>query len=474
MRIVFVQNIWREYYGVMMLCAVLDRKGHSSEIIIDHSPQNAAKRALELHPDCIGFSFTNCERDFAKKTASKIKALSPGTVTIAGGPDPTLHPGMIDNSDFDAICIGEGERVIVEFAHALDERNSFDRIEGIHTQGNEYKVGPLVEELETLPFPDRSRYYRYPFLRKNPVRFFFTGRGCPFSCSFCFNKAIRNLYPNQNRYVRHFSPERVIEVIRIVKDQYGAKIIRFEDDVFTLDKKWLHAFLPLYQSKIGLPFLSYIRADIDEKSVALLKRSGCRSVLFGIETGDEKVRQKLLKKNISDLQINRAAALLHKYRLHFFTTNMLGLPGESWALALKTIRINQKIKVPDTWCSIFQPYTGLPLTSYAMQQGQIDSSQNEQIGQNTFDRNTLPLPDSKRIFNLHKFFYPLARWPWMESILLPLTRLRPNLLFHYIFVFFYVYSYRQHTDVGIGRLFSEGLHWFRLFFREKRNIQKDG
>ena len=472
MRIVFVQNIWREYYGIMLLCAMLDRQGHDSKIIIDHSPQSAATRALELHPDSVGFSFTNCERDFARKTASTIKKLSSETLTIAGGPDPTLHPDMISDSDFDAICVGEGEKAITEFARALDEGNTFDKIEGIRTKRNEYRIGPFAENLDTLPLPDRSRYYRYPFLRKNPVRFFFTGRGCPFSCSFCFNKAIRNLYPNRNRYVRHFSPERVIEEIRSVKDQYGAKVIRFEDDVFTLDKKWLHAFLPLYQSEIGLPFLCYIRADIDEESVALLKKSGCRSVLFGIETGDENVRRNLLKKNISDTQIIRAAEVLHQYRLHFFTTNMLGLPGESWAMAQKTLRINQKIKVPDTWCSIFQPYAGLPLTSFAMQQGQIDSSQNEQIGQNTFDRNTLPLPDSRRIFNLHKFFYPLARWPWTESILLPLTRLRPNLLFHYIFVFFYVYSYRQHTGVGIGRLFSEGLHWFRQFFREKKTSQK--
>lgn len=468
MKLVFVQNIWREYYGVMMLTAILKRKNHQVDVIIDHSPESAAKKALEKSPDCVGFSFTNCERDFAQKTASFIKSASPDTLVIAGGPDPTLHPDMVADSDFDAICIGEGERAILEFARAIDAKEPFYNIDGICTKNRKFKVGPLIENIDALPFPDRSHYYKYQFLRKNPVRFFFSGRGCPYSCAFCFNRTIRNLYPNRSRYVRHFSPQRVIDEILYVRNKYGMKIVRFEDDVFALNKSWLFSFLPLYRSKVGLPFLCYIRADIDEESIALLKESGCRSVLFGIETGDETLRNDLLNKNISDRQIINTAELLQKYRIHFFTTNMLGLPKETWALALKTLRINQKIHVPDTWCSIFQPYAGLPLTSYARDQGQIASLNIENIGQNAFDQNSLSLPDSKRIFNLHKFFYPLARWSWMEPILIPLTRFSPNVFFHYIFIFFYVYSYRQHTGVGIGRLLLEGLHWFRFFVREKR------
>ena len=470
-RTVFVQNVWREYFGVMTLSAVLKRAGHDTRLVIDASPARAATHALNLAPDLIAFSFTNCERAFALACAREVKRRAPGVVTVAGGPDPTLNPDLASLPELDVVCRGEGEGALLDLADSIDQGRGVRPAPNLWTNQGGQPVRPLFDDLDALPLPDRALYYRHPFLRSNPVKFFMTGRGCPFSCTFCFNRSFRRLYENDPRYVRHHSPQRVVEEILDVKVMYGLRTVRFEDDVFTLDRSWLSDFLARYRNRVRLPFLCYLRADVDESTIAVLKASGCRGVLFGIETGDEQRRNRLLHKGIRNDQIQRTARRLHDYRLAFFTTNMLGLPGETWSGALKTLRLNQRIGSRDVWCSIFQPYAGLPLTETAIRQGMLEPSDAGSVGVNTFDASRLRLAQGNRIANLHKLFYPLARWPWLEPVLLPLTRLPRTRILHYVFVFFYVVSYRQHSGVGLGRLITEGMHWFGLF-RAGRNRQR--
>ena len=387
-----------------------------------------------------------------------------------GGPHPTLHAELALKDPIDIVNLGEGEGPLLELVEALSRGEDWQGVRNLCFVRDgalvKNEVRPLIENLDELPFPDREGYYRYPFLRDNPVKYIFTGRGCPFACSFCFNQSFKDIYPNRNRYVRQFSVGRVLAELWDVKSRYLMRMVRFEDDVFTMNKKWLIEFLDGYKKDFGIPYLCYIRAGESEEIISLLKESGCHTVLFGIETGDEGRRNEFLKKGVSDESIRRTAALLHKYRIHFFTTNILALPGETWEDALKTLRLNQQIRVPDVWCSVFQPYAGLPITDFAVRQGYITETPDDSVGINTFTNNVLKQKDIDRIFNLHKFFYPLARWPWLEPLLLPLTKLRPNRLFHYVFVFFYVYSYMQHTTVTLGRMAVEGTRWFRLFLSE--------
>jgi len=467
MRFTFIQNIWREYFGVMYLAAALRQVGHDVEIRVTPTVPQTLAAVRETTPDVVGFSFTNCEQAYVLEAAAAIKRVQPDLLTVVGGAHPTLHAELAGHEGIDLVCRGEGEEAIVELAERLTSGESYEDLQNFaYFKDGELVANPLRpfnEDLDTLPTPWRDGYYRYKFLRDNPVKFFFTGRGCPFSCTFCFNSAFRDLYPNKNKYVRHFSPERVVDEIEQVAKRWPMELARFEDDVFTMNKDWLRRFLNLYAERIKRPYFCYIRAGESEETIRLLAETGCRTVLFGIETGNPERRNQLLRKGITDEQIVATATLLKKHKLRFFTTNILALPGETWSDALSTLRLNQRIGVRDVWCSIFQPYAGLPITEQAIADGLLDRCEAGVVGNNTFGDNTLNNPYGRRIFNLHKFFYPLARWPWLENILLPLTARRPNRLFHYIWVLFYVISYRQHTGVSWRRIASEGMHWFRQF-----------
>ena len=473
MRVLFLQNIWREYFSVMMLTAVLRERGHVVRVAIPGAARDAVREVGFFDPGLVCFSFTNCEQAWVLEAAAAIKAARPNLPIIVGGPHPTLHPELARRGEIDVVSRGESERALADYVDALETGGDWRGVDNLcFMQDGELiqnPIGPLVENLDELPLHDRESYYRYDFLKTNPVKFFFSGRGCPFNCSFCFNIEYRSIYPNKSRYIRKWSIERVMKEIWEVKARYPMSFVRFEDDVFTLKPSWLKEFLPIYRKEIGLPFLCYLRAGEKEETIEALADAGCHTVLFGVETGDEGRRNELLGKGVKNDEIRKTAAQLHKHGIHFFTSNMLGLPGETWETALKTVRLNQEIKAPDVWCSVFQPYAGLAITKLAVEKGYLRECDAGTTGVNTFSDNVLSQPDQRRIFNLHKFFYPLVRWPWLEPAVLPLTKLPPNALFHYTFVFFYAVSYMQHTKISLVRLFQEGMHWFRVFLAERKS-----
>jgi len=272
--------------------------------------------------------------------AGRLKQVLSASI-IFGGPHPTFFPEIIDNPSVDIICIGEGELAITELADRLDAKEDFYDIENLwvkDTDGEIIKnpVRPLIQDLDGLRFPDRNIYYgKYPFLNRSQKPFF-AGRGCPFNCAFCFNYVLKDIYKDKGNFIRLRSPKNLIDEIISVKDTFGLKTVYLQDDTILFNREWLIEFLSIYRKEVGLPFVCLVRADLMDKEIAReLKRSNCYSVFFGVETGDEKMRKRLLKKDIDNAQIIETARILKKYKIKFRTYNMLGLPGEELGRPLK-------------------------------------------------------------------------------------------------------------------------------------------
>lgn len=276
------------------------------------------------------------------------------------------------------------------------------------------------------------------------------GRGCPYPCSYCFNKKVIDMYKGKGSYVRYKRPDKLINEILEVKSKYPMKWVQFNDDTFALSKIWLEEFLTMYKEKIGLPFLCNLRPNlVDEELIIRLKDAGVDRVDFGVECGNEEFRKTILNRHVSNAQILRAGYLLNKYKIRFHTANMVGCPGETMNLAFETIRINQKMKPELASCSVLQPFPGTQIYDYAMENNLLK----ENITIDDFGAQKTWTSGDKRVHsliiqeninklvNLNCFFDLLVQHPKLEPIVKVLIKLPPNRFYQFLsqWGFFKVY-----------------------------------
>jgi anaerobic magnesium-protoporphyrin IX monomethyl ester cyclase len=350
--------------GASYISSVLKEAGHEVSVInINHD--NYLDQIRNFSPDIIAYTLATSHApsflDINQQIKNEYKCIS-----LFGGPHPIFFPQMIeDNTHVDAICTGEGEIPIVEFLTALEEGKDHTSIPGmtVRTNGDIYKNANRsflsANELNSLPFPDRELIRDFP-IWNHRTGFVITGRGCPYDCSYCFNHAAKN--SQEGPWTRRRSVDNVLAEIRWLKDVYQVIYIAFQDDTFILNKRWLQEFLPRYKNEIGLPFICNVRCDLtDEERVQWLADAGCIRVAMGIENGDDALRQSILAKNVSTLQIQKACELYNHYGIRIVGQNMFGVPGETVETALSTIELNINCKTHTNTFSFYAPYPGTAL-----------------------------------------------------------------------------------------------------------------
>ena len=465
-RIAFVQNLSYAYLGTMYLSALLKRSGHSVDVFIEGGQGLAAlaKDIALFNPDIIGFSCTTGAHNWALEAACFFKQDFKKTLIVFGGPHPTFFPEIINEPQVDVVCRGEGEYPLRDLADRLSAGRVYFDIANlwVKTGAGVYKneVRSLIADLDELPFPDRSIYTKkYPYLNKSQ-QVFIAGRGCPFSCAYCFNHALKKIYADKGVFVRRRNTAKVIEEISQVKTKGGLRVVYFQDDTFIIDKHYCRELLEEYRQKIGRPFICLLRADlVDEEIVKALKQAGCLNAFFGVETGSEQLRADLLKRNITDAQLEKTAGLLHKYGIKFRTYNMFGLPGEDQAAAMKTVELNIKLKTDYPWSSLLQPFPGTELGEYAKVNNMLDAE--NCFEPSFFKTSGIKSPDKRIIINLHKLFFFAVKFPF----LLPLIKfaIKKDLagFFDLAFLSGYVWSFK----------WSEGLSWPEVFQIANANVR---
>ena len=477
MDLLFLQSIWFEFLGTMSLVSSAAAAGFKVGIRIGTDAE-LLDEVRKLKPRWVAFSCVTGIQGWAVQLAERIRAINPDIRILMGGAHATFFPEILDREPaLDAICVGEGEAVIVDLLRADDTPEAWSAIPNLHVRSGDTiirnDVRPLIEDLDALPFMDRDAYYRYPMLRDNPVKLLITSRGCPNACTFCFNHSSMKLYQGKGRYVRKRSIASVMDELEWLVSKYPVKTIRFEDDLFGTHRQWLLEFCTEYPRKFRLPFICFMRADsIDRDVVKALVDAGCYNVVIGMETGDEYLRNTVLKKKITDEQLFEAAHLFHEFGLRFCTTNIFGLPGETFGQSLKTVRMNQAIRPTFTWCAIFQPYPRTELGRMVLEQGLVESLDADDIDPNYHSRSLLRQPEIGRSVNLHHFFYLLFRFPWLLPVLKPLTRIPPNGLFILIHRISFLFIYAKRWNISIIRAIQEGIKtagFTRKSPRKRRN-----
>ena len=458
-RVAFLQNFWFEFLGPMYIASTLKKEGHEVELFIGRDAQDLVDKCRDFKPDVAAFSVSSGSQQFAYEVGAAFQQEF-GARTIMGGPHPTFFPDAVKPAGMDAICKGEGEYAMLDFVNAVAGGDDLRDIPNLWVKHNgevhKNDLRPLVADLNTLPSPDRSLYYdRYEFLRTSPNKHFITARGCPYDCTFCSNKGFNDMYEGKGEVMRRPSVDRIIGDIIDVRDRYGIHTVRFDDDVFTIEKRFIREFLPRYGDEVKRPFTCLVRADhTDEEMARLLSDAGCHMVYFGVESGDEKLREDVLKKGVTDDQIIEAARLLHKHKIKIGTFNMLGIPGETLETAYKTVAINQTIRTDYPWCSVLQPYPDTDVERYAKSKGYLEQDAcPDDFGSSYFNRSIIANnEDGIALENLHKFFFLAVKFPTLWPLIRKLIKLPPNPVFNTVFRVTYGYRYVRTYQISVPRL----------------------
>lgn len=288
---------------------------------------------LESQPEIIGFTVISDIYSWANYVAKKLKKHTKAPV-IFGGNHPTLVPEtVIKNTNVDMICIGEGEHAFTELVNAISSGKPYDNIPNIWLKKGKKIIKnplrPLIKNLDDLPFPDRSIFEEYINTKNSYLTM--SGRGCLYTCSYCFNNPYKKLYEGKGIYLRRRSPENFIAELIRAKKRYKMEFIKIYDDIFTWSQKgWLKKFADLYRLKVRLPYFCLGHPKfLNEPTVKLLKRSGCEFIQIGIQTMDEKVRHESCERYETNEEILKMLSILDKYKLKYELDHIFGLPGDT-------------------------------------------------------------------------------------------------------------------------------------------------
>ena len=479
-KVLFIQDLLFEFLGPMYLAGFLESKGHTTEIIILNEEKNAdlIQQIKEINPDLIAFSIMSTGNSWAFAAAKKIKE-NLNIPIVFGGAHPTFFPEVIDYPYVDMICIGEGEEAIADLVEKIAKKEPLTNINNISIKKDgkveKSTVRSLVNNLDELPFPSRELYYKkYKFLKKIPTKRFLASRGCPYNCTFCFNHKLKEMYNGKGQYLRWRSPDNIIKEIKDVRSKYPLKTVRFVDDTFTLNKKWLYELLLKYKQQIKLPFTCLCRAnEINEELVIKLKKAGCIMVTFGIETGNEEIRNKVLHKNLKNEHIINAARLFRKYKIKFGTYNMIALPGEKLSDALETMELNARIKTNNPMCAIFQPFPKTELAKYAMDEGYLSKNFDFESVGSLFGTTSLNMQNRKEFVNLHKLFMVGVWFPITIPLIKKLINLPNNSVFSVIYKLSYGFKSFRSFNASIFTSLKLGYKLKSRFKEQTVSTQKE-
>jgi len=323
------------------------KKNNLAVELIDALKDNIAN--AELAERCAAADIVGifCMSDYfweVRDLAAKLKAA--GKTVVIGGPHATVMPQeTLKDTLADYCVVGEGEQTMLELVLALRNKKDPVNIPGVYSRSTvKFVPRDFFVDLDVLAFPawediDPRTYPPAPHgavVRAFPVAPVTTSRGCPFSCHFCASPKI------WNRQIRFRSAKNVADEIQMLVKEYGVKEIHFEDDNLTLKKEHIQGICEeILRRKIKVYWATPngIRVDsVDEELLKLMKKSGCYSVAFGIESGSQEILDHI-EKGTDIARICAAVKLASKAGLITQAFIIFGLPKESKATIKETLKL---------------------------------------------------------------------------------------------------------------------------------------
>ena len=389
------------------------------------------QKVLEYQPDFLIYSVVE---DCFTQTLSLMDQIKDLDIPhLVGGVYPTAAPETcISHELINCIGLGEGEHIILDMSEAVRCGKDYRRINGIwfkeHDQVIKNPRGPLVA-INKGQEPDFSLFDESRFNRPMGGRIFRTipiesYRGCPFTCTYCNSPMQVSLAREAElgNFLRTKTMNVLKDEITRTVELYDPEFLYFIDDSFTARKQSdIFDFCDMYE-EFKIPFWFNTRPETCTlEMLQRLKEVGAYRISFGIESGNEQFRRKVLTRNVSNKNLKDAFDVIAQSGVAFSLNLIIGLPGETRELVMDTVEFCRTIYGFDTvTVSIFTPYAGTVLRDVAVNNNWLDKNH---LTTHTTTKSQLNMPPPylsssdidqlMRVMPLYIYF-PKSEWPKLK------------------------------------------------------------
>jgi radical SAM superfamily enzyme YgiQ (UPF0313 family) len=436
MRVTFVALGW-EQLGISLLSALAKRDGHDVNLAFSVSLFNDRYNlsipsiapffddrgdvieSIRRHqPQAIVFSPLTGSYQWMLGIAREAKEILPNTKIIFGGVHTSAVPDrVLAQAQVDYVCVGEGDVAFPLILKAIENGTTTELIPNTRYKLSDGSIvrgvqNGFIQDLNSLPIYDKSLWENY--INIGDWYLTMASRGCPYRCTFCFNNFFARL-PEQKagKYVRQRSVEHMMFELKQAKKRYRLRFVEFEDDVFTVDKKWVKEFLFQYKKEINVPFQCLTHPKyLDEDVASWLSDAGCRYIQMGIQSMDDKYKYETIRRYETKQEIVQAMEAMKKFKIEAKVDHMFGLPGEPVEAqeSARELYVQYPPYRIQTFWTNFLP--GTEMTHQALENGTISLEDMERLNDGLnfdFYRNSSRIHDPKlmKLYKTYEVFYKM-------------------------------------------------------------------
>jgi len=268
--------------------------------------RNSLFRYLEKigKPDAVGFSILTAEQIPHSIAMAKLIKEELKVPVIFGGGAVRVSPELfLDKFSqyIDYVVKGDGEYALLRLLRGIKEGNLKDINNLIYRKNNKIESNDeiITEKLDFLPAPDYSDFELDNYFCPKKVISVLTSRGCYWrKCAFCSDcDAVSMNY--RIRSVRN-----LMEEIKLLKTKYKTDYFYFADEMIA-PSRFKAISEGLIQNNIGLNYYTQAMPikEFDNELLKTMYKSGCRAIMWGVESGSQRVLDLINKNtNVTDIQ----------------------------------------------------------------------------------------------------------------------------------------------------------------------------
>ena len=322
-------------------------------------------------------SFPSLKNDI--EVAEEIKRNYEAKIVLVGPPASQFPDEILSSDGIDIVARWEYDFTVRDIAKALEENRDFKDIRGIsykengkiiHNPNREFTTS---EDLDRIPFVSKV-YKKHLNIRDYylssslyPEVQIFTGRGCPYLCTFCsWTQTL------MGRKYRVRSISNVLDELEWIQENLPeVKEVFFEDDTFTINKKRVLEFCKEYRERgLDITWACNARADLDYETMKEMKKANCRLLIVGYESGSDEILRNI-KKGITVEQIRRFAKDARRAGLLVHGDFIIGLPGETKETIELTRKLIKETKPDILQVSVASPFPGTEFYKWCEENGYL-------------------------------------------------------------------------------------------------------